>query len=218
MKAESTLFTPNRSVGITAGWLAYVLTKGKCTLPPSLTPGRVRLIDSTSGARVVLQLPEATGILDLAVIPDRVAVVGSDHSVTVFSVPTEWQTDNPPCDIITHIQYDASSLGQINRVEWLRKSGEDHLAVGGDAGVIIIRPEKGEVNMSDLERTATVLKTEGVSNLLDSANTRLSQDSASTTRTKPSVFSLPSRISPCTTCPILFEFGTDLSPHPPPPR
>jgi hypothetical protein len=127
----------------------------------------------------MLQLPQSASsatLRDLAVTSTSVAVVGADHSVTIFSVPSTWDRDDPPCEVLAHLPPGNVSelggkdgLGLVSKVEWLRKDGREWLAIGGGAGVGIIRPEdlKGQqgLNLMTLARDSKVLKTEGVSSL-----------------------------------------------------
>jgi hypothetical protein len=176
LRADNPSFSKGRSVGITSTWVAYVLSKGELVLQlaagDQLTLGRVRLIDSNTGSRLVLQIPGVTNgmALDIAVIADSIALVGPDHSVSVFKVPEHWDKDEPATELITHIsaaQPDVEGTGSPNRVEWVRKDGGSYLAIGGDSGVIVIKPDqlKGErdLTIGHLESQNKVLKTEGVS-------------------------------------------------------
>lgn len=130
----------------------------------------------------MLQLPQAASsgpILDIAVSPtsNSVAVIGVDHSITIFSVPSGWERDDPPCDVIAHLPPgSASELGEnagfglVNRVEWVRKDGGEWLAIGGRDGVIVVKPgdlsDQPGLNVFSLARDSKVLKTEGVSAVL----------------------------------------------------
>ena len=183
LRTDNVAFNKGRSVGITSNWLAYALTKGEqlnaqCRRG-KLTPlaGRVRLIHSASGARLVLQLPPRSTqgfIVDIAVSGDLVAIVGPDHSVTVFRVPEEWTKDDPPVEMLGHVtpsrdeeDMDAD-LGEITQVEWVEKvKGEKQLAIGGPGGVVIVNMEaikgRDEISTADLARENKVLATDGVS-------------------------------------------------------
>lgn len=130
------------------------------------------MIDSNTGSRLVLQIPGVTAgmALDIAAVADSIALVGPDHSVSVFKVPEHWDKDEPPTELIAHIsgaQPDVEGIGAPNRVEWVRKDGGSYLAIGGDSGVVIVKPDqlKGErdLTIGRLETQNKVLKTEGVS-------------------------------------------------------
>lgn len=161
MKAENIGFHRGRTVASTKGWVAYTLSRG-----------RVRLIERNSGARTVLQL-EATGpILDIAATAGGLAVVASDGSVAVFTVPTSWERDDPTCPLIFYlgpIDDDSvpETLGDVNHVEWVRRPGTngDSLAIGGTEGVIIVRPadyaEQPSVDAREIMTANKVLKTNG---------------------------------------------------------
>lgn len=106
-------------------------------------------------------------IVDVAVISDAVAVIGADRSVTIFEVPERWEFDDPPCRIVAHIAPSPEAdIGEVNRVEWLRKEDTHHLIIGGSAGVIVVKlttiaDERG-LTVANLESRLKVLKTEGV--------------------------------------------------------
>ncbi len=141
------------------------------------------MIDSASGAKLVLQVPpsaRAGPVLDTVVTPTSVAIAAADGSVTVFQVPSKWDKDDPPCEMILHIAPDPedlsdddeneeqSGIGPVKQVEWVRKDGSDWLAIGGAGGVVVIKPSayRGIVNipMADVVKSNKVLKTDGVSN------------------------------------------------------
>ena len=142
------------------------------------------MIDTASGAKLILQLPPTASkgtVIDIAVTSDRVAIVGADHSIAVFEVPLEWETDDPDCQIVTHISPSPMtgddsndkesrvqhSIGPVNKVEWVRKDGEEWLAIGGSEGVIIISPNAhrglAELHVAEVVALHKVLQTEGVS-------------------------------------------------------
>ena len=138
--------------------------------------GRIRLIDRASGSKLVLHLPSGSAsgsIVDMAVASTSVAVVGSDRSVTVFKVPMTWERDDPPCEMAVHvdnvgsIQEDERTMGDVFRVEWVKKDDRDWLAVGCEQGVVLFEPEKvrdeRDLSVEHLAKRFKVLKTEGVS-------------------------------------------------------
>ncbi|WOO81004.1 uncharacterized protein LOC62_03G004532 [Vanrija pseudolonga] len=160
MRADQVGYHRGRTVGVVgASWVAYTLARG-----------RIRLIDLGSGARAILQL-EATGpIIDLAVTANGVAVIGSDGAVSVFRVPTSWAKNDPPCPLIFQLGPVTSdqvgpehSIGDINRVEWVKREGADWLAIGGTEGVAILNPsayeDKPKVNAREALTSTRVLKT-----------------------------------------------------------
>ena len=139
------------------------------------------MLDVKSGAKLLLQLPATASrgtALDIAVTPTRVAVVGGDRSVSVFEVPLEWEVDDPPCGAGLHFSpglvsvenADTGSLGPVQRVEWVRKDGQECLAIGGDQGVIVVSPDryrgKTNMDMTKLVKEHKLLKTQGVSDLI----------------------------------------------------
>ncbi|ORY31618.1 hypothetical protein BCR39DRAFT_525930 [Naematelia encephala] len=162
MKSEEPAYRKWRSVGVTANWFAYTMSKG-----------RVRLIDSASGARLMLHLPPAASdgfVVDLAVISTSVAIIGADRSITVFRVPVGWDRDEPPSAVVLHVTPSRTSktdgLGSLEKVEWVKKDGSDWLAVGGPDGVVIFQPEvvgrDGHATMEEvLEKSRKILRTEG---------------------------------------------------------
>ena len=102
-----------------------------------------------------------------------VAVVGPDHSVTVFSVPAGWDRDNPPCQTILHIPPaptdvgNLATIGKAQQVEWVRKDGREWLAIGGNGGVLLFdpgsHPNEESCNMDQMSERYKVLEAEGVS-------------------------------------------------------
>ena len=111
------------------------------------------MLDLKSGAKLLLQLPATASrgtALDIAVTPTRVAVVGGDRSISIFEVPLEWEAEDPPCGIALHFSpsqtsganADTSTLGPVQRVEWVRKDGQEWLAIGGEQGVVVVSPDR----------------------------------------------------------------------------
>jgi hypothetical protein len=138
----------------------------------------VRLIDRHSGARLMLQLPAPIPdgpILDISATPTSLAMVGSDGSIAIFKVPEAWDTDDPPCPLISHIVSSSGEsdegLGRINKVEWIRKEGagapSDWLIIGGELGLVVIKPSKFklEVSTKEIIEDSKILVTDGVSRL-----------------------------------------------------
>lgn len=149
--------------------------------------GRVRLIDKTSGAKLLLDLPPTEGdgqVVDFAVTSNRVAVVDARRVVTVHEVPSAWDTDNPPCEKIVqispspslggkvprageHSDEDEQSLGPVQQVEWVTKGGKEWLAIGGSEGVVIVQPDeyrgRSSVDLAEIVSSSKVLTTDGVS-------------------------------------------------------
>ncbi|ORX39427.1 hypothetical protein BD324DRAFT_619680 [Kockovaella imperatae] len=165
MRSENVSYHKGRDVGLTSTWLAYTMSKG-----------RARLIDYNSAARLVLQLPprHTNGpVLDLAVTSTLVAMIGVDHSVTVFQVPKNWTKDDPPTQMILHMtqkgaddEADTASIGALFRVEWVeRGKSEPLLAVGGPNGVIVFDPmsyrDRDLVTLADVSSEHKRLSTEG---------------------------------------------------------
>jgi hypothetical protein len=147
-----------------------------------LVSARVRLIDRASGSRAVLSIPNVNSgtVVDIAVTPNYVAIVGPDHSVTVQKVPSSWDQDAPPVELILHISArgaesdkDVAGIGRAIKVEWIRRDGGDLLAIGGSEGVVVIKPtdlvDEQNLTFAELARRYKVLKTDGVSAFLDRA-------------------------------------------------
>jgi hypothetical protein len=175
LKADRVGFTKGRSIGLTSNWLAYAMTKGMSVVIPrghvAQRPGRVRLIDLVTGARLVLSTPYAGQgtVLDIAATLDRIAVLFPDRSIAVFRTPTRWEDDNPDTELMLSVrasENNADGVGEVNRLEWVKKDGEYHLAIGGDQGVVIVKlsayRDERDLTLAHLEK-GRVLKTEGVS-------------------------------------------------------
>jgi len=164
MKAENVAFQRGRTVAATKGWLAY-----------SLSRGRVRLIDRASGARTMIQLDATGPVIDLTAADEALAVVASDGSVSVFTVPASWSRDDPPCPLIFTMGPIApdlvpadKALGDINHIEFVRRQGTDKpsLAIGGTEGVVIVHPHdwagSPQADAREVLTSSKVLKTTGV--------------------------------------------------------
>lgn len=165
MRAENVGFQRGRTVAATKGWLAYTLSRG-----------RIRLIDRISGARTIIQLDATGPITDVAAAAETLAVVASDGSVSVFSIPSNWDRDDPPCPLIFSLQRMSpdlvpadKSLGDINHIEFVRRAGSDtpSLAIGGTDGVVIVNPYdwrgNPEADAREVLTSSKVMKTTGVS-------------------------------------------------------
>lgn len=183
MKSDNVGFSQGRSVATSSEWVGYALPKGESetsspleTFAHSLVSARVRLIDRASGSRAVLSIPNVNSgsVVDIAVTPNYVAIVGPDHSVTVQKVPSSWDQDAPPVELILHISAkgsesdkDVSGIGRAIKVEWIRRDGGDLLAIGGQEGVVVIKPtdlvDEQNLTFAELARRFKVLKTDGVS-------------------------------------------------------
>lgn len=123
-----------------------------------------------SGSRLMLtsSSPSQNQILDLAVHPESVAVLYSDRSIAVWEVPLSFSGDNPETKTVLSIppsEPDSAGVGSVNRIEWVKKEGGYQLVVGGDQGVVFVKPEtyasERQVRLDDLEK-GKILKTEGV--------------------------------------------------------
>lgn len=101
--------------------------------------GRVRLIDETTGAKLVLELRKAARsgpIVDIAATSTSVAIVGGDSSVTIFTVPESWNQDNADCSEIAYIS--PSPNVPITQVEWIQKGSGACLAIATPRGIITL--------------------------------------------------------------------------------
>ncbi|ODN79277.1 hypothetical protein L202_03290 [Cryptococcus amylolentus CBS 6039] len=140
-------FGAGRKVGVTRQFMGYTMSKG-----------RIRLIDSRSGARLMLQTTTPTplsgpgsgsgSIIDLAVTPVYIAALASDRSLWIWRVPPGWAYDNPPVELVfVGHTAGAGQGGQggywtegAERVEWVKRHGGDQLVIGGKEGVVLFNP------------------------------------------------------------------------------
>ncbi|WRT70042.1 uncharacterized protein IL334_007036 [Kwoniella shivajii] len=158
MRTDSLSYRKGRRVGITNTYIAYTMSKG-----------RVRLIDSSSGARLVIQLPSTAScgpVIDLAVTSNYVATIGWDKAIVVHRVPQDWKKDDPKIEIVLFCLGVFGPLGSPSKIEWVKKDGLDWLAVAGSKGVVLINPavhgKGGEViSMEDICKEVKMLKTDG---------------------------------------------------------
>ncbi|OCF61584.1 hypothetical protein L486_01236 [Kwoniella mangroviensis CBS 10435] len=159
MRTDYMTFKKGKRVGITTAYMAYTMSKG-----------RVRLIDSSSGARLVIQLLGTASfgpIVDLAVTSNYVATIGWDKTVVVHKVPVNgWKTDNPEVEMSFYCVAVNGPIGWPKKIEWVKKEGKDWLAVGGSEGVILLDPSAYPgggrvVMMEDVCKQNRILKTEG---------------------------------------------------------
>nr|ODO04275.1 hypothetical protein L204_00632 [Cryptococcus depauperatus CBS 7855] len=157
-KNESQGWKIGRKVGLTRGFVAYTLSKGK-----------IRLLDSRSGARLMLQAqtPTPGPVLDLSVNPVYIAALASDRSIWVWRIPSSWTYDNPPVDLCLVAHTMNGPIGAVQKIQWVRKNGGDSLVVGGEGGVVVleISKERGVRNVEDVFKSKTLLKTSG--NMVD---------------------------------------------------
>jgi hypothetical protein len=133
------------------------------------------LIDRTAGSKLILQLPHSSSsgpIIDLAVTETLVAVVGHDHSVTVYQVPRGWDRDDPRCDLVNYLppghDADGEGIGMVDRVEWINRSNGEALVLAGREGVVVV--DLGQLkkaspgsDVASIVAQSKVLKTDGVS-------------------------------------------------------
>ncbi|WVF67284.1 hypothetical protein IAT40_002034 [Kwoniella sp. CBS 6097] len=162
MRPDTLTYKKGRRVAISNNFIAYTMSKG-----------RVRLIDSRSGARLVIQLPMTAShgpVADLAVSGNLVATIGHDRTIVVTRVPDGWAKDDPKTKFVFVCATVNSPTGSATKVEWVRREGKAWLAIGEPQGVIIIDPTAYENEGSNagsiyfLENIAKdhkVLKTEG---------------------------------------------------------
>ncbi|WVO14977.1 hypothetical protein L204_102619 [Cryptococcus depauperatus] len=134
-----------------------------------LTKGKIRLLDSRSGARLMLQAqtPTPGPVLDLSVNPVYIAALASDRSIWVWRIPSSWTYDNPPVDLCLVAHTMNGPIGAVQKIQWVRKNGGDSLVVGGEGGVVVleISKERGVRNVEDVFKSKTLLKTSG--NMVD---------------------------------------------------
>ncbi|WVQ94883.1 hypothetical protein IAU59_001968 [Kwoniella sp. CBS 9459] len=162
MRPDALTYKNGRRVAISTNFIAYTMSRG-----------RVRLIDSHSGARLVVQLPAAAShgpVADLAASGNLVATIGHDKTVVVTRVPNGWAKDDPETKFVFVCATIDSLVGVANKVEWVKREGKAWLAIGGAQGVVIIDPTAYETDNSDVGSVASlgdiakehkVLKTEG---------------------------------------------------------
>lgn len=75
-------------------------------------------------------------IIDLAVTPTSVAVVGADYSVTIFTVPETWDQEDLEG---TEVSYLAPSPNvPVSQVEWIQKHSSVCLAISTSRGIITL--------------------------------------------------------------------------------
>ncbi|ODN87672.1 hypothetical protein L198_06895 [Cryptococcus wingfieldii CBS 7118] len=145
-------FGAGRKVGVTRQFMGYTMSKG-----------RIRLIDSRSGARLMLQTTTPTptptsgsgsgngngSIIDLAVTPIFIAALASDRSLWIWRVPPGWAYDNPPVELVFVGHTAGAGAGQggqghwaegAERVEWVKRHGGEQLVIGGQEGVVLFNP------------------------------------------------------------------------------
>ncbi|KIR36671.1 hypothetical protein I352_01630 [Cryptococcus deuterogattii MMRL2647] len=148
-------YKKGRKVGLTRQFVAYTMSKGK-----------IRLIDSRSGARLMLQTTTSTPgpIIDIAVCPVYVAALAADRSLWIWRVPAGWREDNPPVDL-TLVSYTADgAIGKAFKVGWVKKNGADWVIVAGDEGVAMFDPTREGRGVKKTEETfagKTIFRTMG---------------------------------------------------------
>ncbi|GMK56783.1 hypothetical protein CspeluHIS016_0306230 [Cutaneotrichosporon spelunceum] len=166
MKAESVAFSRGRTVASAGNWIAYTLSRG-----------RIRLLNMTTGARTLIQIDTTGPLIDLAVTDGALAVVLADGSVNAYRVPHPVGHDDPQYTLIfslppiqpLSVSAD-KSLGDVNQVEWVRRDNEsaaNWLAIGGTEGVVIVKPESWAqqgplVDGRDMLANHRVLKASGL--------------------------------------------------------
>lgn len=122
----------------------------------------------------MLQLPETArdgSIIDIAVTSTRVAVIGSDHSITIFEVPEGWSQDDPPCRQVAQIRSsnndsvaETDTVGPVFKLEWFKRDTRDCLAVGGPGGIVLFSPDEIDSECT-VDALGEILQTDGVSEL-----------------------------------------------------
>ena len=178
IKSEDKVFIPGRTVAMTPDWISYAMSKGDYSSSTSscsdYQTARVRLIAQATGNRLMIQVPSrpnAGPIIDLAALPTSIAIVTPDRSVAVYQVPQTWNEDDPPHQPVFLASSPTDSghitdLGEVNRVEWIRRpNGEHWLAIGGANGVIVVNPDelrhRDNLTLAELATQNRVLVTEG---------------------------------------------------------
>lgn len=140
--------------------------------------GKIRLIDRSTGSRLVITLggSAASGqIIDMAVTPTLLAVVGADRSISAYRIPRSWSSDDPTCDRLIHLYGPSTDSGTPFKVEWVRKGSEHLLAIGGANGLVLIDPAHAGKRLDDVVRKHKVLIAEGVSSLCLAVDMRWDQ-------------------------------------------
>ncbi|WWC72202.1 uncharacterized protein I206_106162 [Kwoniella pini CBS 10737] len=155
MRTDSLDFKKGRRVGITNTYIAYTMSKG-----------RVRLIDSSSGARLVIQLPGAASlgpVIDLACTTNYTASIGWDRAIVVHKLPIGWKKDDPKVEVIFNCLAVDSPIGSPTKIEWVKRDAKDWLAIAGSEGVIVIDPTAhGKTStLEEVCKQSKVLNTEG---------------------------------------------------------
>lgn len=129
-------------------------------------PGKIRLIDSRSGARLMLQTTTSTPgpIMDIAVCPVYVAALAADRSLWIWRVPAGWREDNPPVDLVLISHTAGSAIGKAFKVGWVKRNGADWVIVAGDEGVTMFDPTREGRGVKKAEETfagKTIFRTMG---------------------------------------------------------
>ncbi|OXG43137.1 hypothetical protein C359_01528 [Cryptococcus neoformans Bt120] len=148
-------YKKGRKVGLTRQFVAYTMSKGK-----------IRLIDSRSGARLMLQTTTSTPgpIMDIAVCPVYVAALAADRSLWIWRVPAGWREDNPPVDLVLISHTAGSAIGKAFKVGWVKRNGADWVIVAGDEGVTMFDPTREGRGVKKAEETfagKTIFRTMG---------------------------------------------------------
>lgn len=163
-------YKKGRKVGLTRQFVAYTMSKGKyATLSVHIRlhqQGKIRLIDSRSGARLMLQTTTSTPgpIIDIAVCPVYVAALAADRSLWIWRVPAGWREDNPPVDLTLVSHTADGAIGKAFKVGWVKKNGADWVIVAGDEGVAMFDPTREGRGVKKAEETfagKTIFRTMG---------------------------------------------------------
>ncbi|WVW86356.1 hypothetical protein I302_108400 [Kwoniella bestiolae CBS 10118] len=159
MRTDFMTYKKGRRVGITNTYMAYTMSKG-----------RVRLIDSSSGARLVIELPVSAAhgpVVDLAVTSNYVATIGWDKAIHVYKVPVNgWKQDDPNVELVFWGLGVTGPIGWPTKIEWVKREGKDWLAIAGSEGVVLVDPvaqgRGGSVTSIEIIcKDSKILKTDG---------------------------------------------------------
>ncbi|WVR09594.1 hypothetical protein IAU60_006666 [Kwoniella sp. DSM 27419] len=159
MRPNSLKYEQGRRVAMTDIFFAYAMSKG-----------RVRCIDSRSGARLVIQPPSTSAggsVVDIAATSRFVAVIGQAGGFAVHLLPDGWAKDDPKVQLVFSCDDAQTVIGQPTKVEWVKKEGKNFLALGGPRGVIVFDPtlyggEAHKVSIGEVIERTKVLKTDGL--------------------------------------------------------
>jgi hypothetical protein len=121
--------------------------------------GRVRLIDTNSGAKLVLNLPssiEHNHVVDIVATPTLVAVLTGDSSVTIYQVPATFTREDAQSKQLAQLPAESPTVKPIDyelagkrfskcfKLEWvaMKDAAMPSLAIAGPDGIIFVELEQ----------------------------------------------------------------------------